>query len=85
MELKNQIRSYIIENFLFGDASKLKDDVSLLERGIFDSTGILEVVTFLETTFSISVADSELLPVNLDSINNIVKYLERKKSLDIFV
>lgn len=80
MELKNQIRSYIIENFLFGDASKLKDDVSLLERGIFDSTGILEVVTFLETTFSISVADSELLPENLDSINNIVKYLERKKS-----
>lgn len=78
--MKNKIRSFIIENFLFGQDEGLKDDSSFLDGGIIDSTGILELVNFLEEEFSISVLDEELIPENLDSINNVVKYLERKVS-----
>ncbi|NLD37659.1 MAG: acyl carrier protein [Desulfatiglans sp.] len=76
--MKNKIRSFIIENFLFGQDEGLKDDSSFLDGGIIDSTGILELVNFLEEEFSISVLDEELIPENLDSINNVVEYLERK-------
>ncbi len=79
MEYKEAVRKFIIENFLFGDSARLVDNGSLLEGGIFDSTGILEVVMFLETTFGIAVADNELLPENLDSVDTIVSYLKRKK------
>jgi len=75
---KKQIREFIIENFLFGNANGLKDETSFLEEGIIDSTGVLELVTFLEENFDIQVADEELIPENLDSINNVTTYLERK-------
>ena len=75
---KKQIREFIIENFLFGNANGLKDETSFLEEGIIDSTGVLELVTFLEEKFEIQVADEELIPENLDSINNVTTYLERK-------
>lgn len=77
-ETKSKIREFIIENFLFGEANGLQDDTSFLEEGIIDSTGVLELVTFLEEDFGIQVADEELIPENLDSINNVVVYLERK-------
>ena len=77
-ELKTQIRDFIIENFLFGNANGLKDDTSFLEEGIIDSTGVLELVTFLEENFEIQVEDEELIPENLDSIDNVTGYLERK-------
>ena len=77
-ELKNKIRQFIVENFLFGQDNGLKDDTSFLDEGIIDSTGILELVSFLEEEFSISVEDEELIPENLDSIMNVVAYLERK-------
>ena len=77
-EIKNKVREYIVENFLFGEDDNLEDNTSFLEEGIIDSTGILELVTFLEETFSISVKDEELIPENLDSLNNIGAYLERK-------
>jgi acyl carrier protein len=77
---KKQIREFIIENFLFGNANGLKDETSFLEEGIIDSTGVLELVTFLEENFDIQVADEELIPENLDSINNVTNYLERKIS-----
>jgi len=77
---KKQIREFIIENFLFGNANGLKDETSFLEEGIIDSTGVLELVTFLEEKFEIQVADEELIPENLDSINNVTTYLERKIS-----
>ena len=77
-ELKSQIRDFIIENFLFGNANGLKDDTSFLEEGIIDSTGVLELVTFLEENFEIQVEDEELIPENLDSIDNVTGYLERK-------
>ena len=79
-ELKKQIGAFIIENFLFGEANGLKDETSFLEEGIIDSTGVLELVEFLEEQFSITVEDDELVPENLDSINNVAAYLERKIS-----
>jgi acyl carrier protein len=78
MEHKQAIREFIIENFLFGEVNGLKDDTSFLEEGIVDSTGILELVTYLEDEFSITVDDEELIPENLDSIDNVANYLQRK-------
>ena len=77
-ELKTKIKAFIIENFLFGNANGLQDDTSFLEEGIIDSTGVLELVTFLEEDFGIQVDDEELIPENLDSINNVTTYLEQK-------
>jgi acyl carrier protein len=77
-EYKGAIRTFITNNFLLGDAKNLRDDASFLNEGIIDSTGILEVVSFLEETFSIHVDDHELIPDNLDSINNIDGYVTRK-------
>lgn len=77
-DLKNTIKQFIIENFLFGNNDGLTDDTSFLEEGIIDSTGVLEMVTFLEENFEITVNDDELIPENLDSINKITAYLKRK-------
>lgn len=77
-DLDSRIRSFIVENFLFGEDGNLKEDTSFLEEGIIDSTGILELVSFLEEEFSIIVEDEDLVPENLDSINNVVSYLEKK-------
>jgi acyl carrier protein len=78
--MKEKIRAFVVENFLFGNDEGLKDDSSFLDEGIIDSTGILELVSFLEEAFSISVDDEDLVPENLDSINNVTGYLERKIS-----
>ena len=77
-DIKDRIRGFIVENFLFGNEDGVKDDSSFLDEGIIDSTGILELVSFLEEEYSISVEDEELVPENLDSINNVVAYLQRK-------
>ena len=77
-EMKDKIRTFIVENFLFGKANGLGDDSSFLDEGIIDSTGILELVSFLEEQYDIRVEDEELVPENLDSINNVVAYLESK-------
>ena len=63
---------------MFGESGNLKDETSFLDEGIIDSTGILELVSFLEEEFSITIKDEELVPENLDSINNVVSYLEKK-------
>lgn len=81
MNLSEQIREFIINNFLFGDQGELTNDTSFLDSGIIDSTGILEVITFLEETFEISVNDDELLPENLDTVKNIVRFIEQKKNV----
>ena len=75
---KETIKTFIVENFLFGSEDGLKDETSFLEEGIIDSTGILELVTFLEEEFSIAIEDEELVPENLDSINNVTAFLEKK-------
>ncbi len=77
-EPKDKRRAFVVENFLFGSDENLEDNTSFLDEGIIDSTGILELVSFLEEEFSITVEDEELIPENLDSINNVTAYLERK-------
>ncbi len=77
-DIKIKIRSFIVENFLFGEGDDLKDDTSFLEDGIIDSTGILELVDFIEEEFGIGVDDEELVPENLDSLNNVSAYVARK-------
>jgi acyl carrier protein len=80
MSAEETIRAYILENYLFSDdADALKDDDSFLDKGILDSTGILEVIYFLEDEFSIKVDDDELIPENLDSVANIAAFIKRKK------
>ncbi len=78
MSYIDTIRHFVVENFLFGDGESLKEDTSFLERGIIDSTGILELVMFLEETYNIKIEDDELIPENLDNLTNIAQFLERK-------
>ena len=77
--IKAQIRSFIVENYLFGDTSHpLEDDTSLIETDVIDSTGVLELVTYLEDTFQISIQDAEIVPANLDSIASISTFVASK-------
>ena len=77
-----EVRALIIENFLFGeDDGKLSDDDSFLEKGIIDSTGILELVALLEGKYGVKISNNELEPENLDSINKLVRFLGRKTDL----
>jgi acyl carrier protein len=73
-----QIRDFVVQNFLFGQADGLTDEASFLDRGIIDSTGVLELVAYIEKTFEVKVHDDELIPENLDSINAVAGYLQRK-------
>jgi acyl carrier protein len=78
-DILKRVRAFIEENFLFrADVSDLADADSLLENGVMDSTGILELVAFLESDFSIQMSDAEIIPDNLDSIASIAGYVERK-------
>lgn len=78
MSLRDQLRNFILENFMLENPEDLVDDESMLEKGIIDSTGVLELVAFIESTFEIKVEDEELIPENLDSIKNIINFLEKK-------
>jgi acyl carrier protein len=80
-QIRKEIRQFVVENFLMGDASSmLNDGESFLETGTIDSTGVLEVVTFLEANFGFKVEDRELFPENIDSVDNQVKYVLRKQN-----
>lgn len=79
-EIMSIIRTYIIDNFLFGDDHTLETSTPFLENGIIDSTGILELVSFLEEEFSIKISDEELLPENLNSLEKVSAFVSRKKS-----
>ena len=78
MDNSSKVREFIVENFLFGDGEALKEGTSFMEEGIIDSTGILELVFFLEENFSISVEDDELIPENMDSLRSIAGFIDRK-------
>jgi acyl carrier protein len=80
-DMRAKVRGYIVENFLFGQGNDLRDDTAFLEKGILDSTGVLELVTFLEESFSIKIEADETLPENLDSIDSICGFLERKRQV----
>ena len=75
---KEKIKAFIVENFLFGEDNGLKDITSFLDEGIIDSTGILELVDFLEQEFSVTIEDEELIPENLDTIANVDNFISRK-------
>lgn len=78
-DISGALRRFIGENFMFqDDLQSVSDDASFLENGIIDSTGVLELVCFLENTFGIEVADEEMLPENLDSIRAVSAYVTRK-------
>lgn len=78
-DVKEQVRAFITSNFYVADPIALEDGASLLDRGIIDSTGVLEVIFFIEETFGIRVEDSEILPENLDSIERIANFISSKK------
>jgi acyl carrier protein len=78
-ELRDQVRAFVVRHFLFGEDNGMPDSASLLEQGVVDSTGVLELVTFLETSYGLKIADDELVPDNLDSIDRIVEFIQRKQ------
>lgn len=80
MNYTEEIREFVISNFLFGNAKELHDDKSFLESGIVDSTGMLELIMFLESTYGVKVEPEEMVPENLDSVNRLVKFLEQKQA-----
>ena len=78
MSHEDMIREFVAETFLFGDASKLTSTQSLLRTGVIDSTGVMELILFIENTFGVSVGDSEVVPANLDSLASIAAFVDRK-------
>ncbi len=78
-EVEKELREYVVGNFLFGrDDPTLQNGDSLMERGVVDSTGVLELIQHLEAKYGISVQDEELIPDNLDSIANLARFVVRK-------
>ncbi len=80
MYMKKTIRKYILEHLLFTeDESTLQDDESFLNNGIIDSTGVMEIILFIEENFGFRVNDDEIMPANLDSVNNLTDFIQRKQ------
>jgi acyl carrier protein len=73
-----KVAGFIATNFIFDEETKLEPDASLLDTGIIDSTGVIELVTYLEEEFGITIEDRELVPDNLDSINRIAVFVSGK-------
>ena len=83
MDVKSEIRKFIIENFLYGqDDDSLNDEVSFLGTGIIDSTGVLELVSFVQETYGIRVTDDELVPDNFDSLSKLESFIGRKRAAE---
>ena len=80
MSIQDEVRQFIVKNFYVADAAGLADDASLLDKGVIDSTGVLEVIAFIEDEFGIKVEDEEMLPDNLDSIDRIDAFVAKKKA-----
>ena len=81
MEIEAQVRKYILENFMYSDdQSRLTGELSLIDNGIVDSTGVLELVGFIEETFGFKVDDADLVPDNFDSLAKMTAYIERRRS-----
>ncbi len=77
-DLRQAICRFVQENYLFGQEITFSDDESFLEQGLVDSTGVLELVTFIETEWGLRVEDEELVPENLDSISSLVRFVGAK-------
>ncbi len=83
MEIKDRVHAFVLSNFYVPDASALTESTPLLASGIVDSTGVLEVVAFLEDQFDIKVEDDEMLPENLDSVAQIAAYVKKKQDAQL--
>lgn len=77
-DIERDIQSFIIDNFLYGRSVELTPDESLLELGLIDSTGVLELVTFLESQYAIQIYDEEVVPNNFDSLHKLVEFVAGK-------
>ena len=77
---QKKVRAFVVENLLLGEEeNNFSDSQSFLESGLIDSTGILEVIAFLEEEYEITIADEEMVPDNLDSVDNIVAFLQTRR------
>lgn len=74
----SEVRDFVVTNFLFGKGDDLSDDESLLDNGVIDSTGVLELVSYLQERFDIRIEDDEIVPANLDSVRSLVEFVARK-------
>lgn len=79
-EIKTRVRAYIADNFIMGGEATFADSDSFIEQHVIDSTGFLELVMFLEESFGVVVSDEEMVPENLDSLDNIAAYVRRKRA-----
>jgi acyl carrier protein len=80
METRERIAAFLTKTFYGPGAARLGDDASLVESGLVDSTGVLEVISFIEGQFGVTVADHEIVPENLDSIARIAAFVEKKQA-----
>lgn len=80
-QIKQELRAFLGENYIFANRAELRDDSSFLDLGIIDSTGMLELVAYLERTYGIVLDDADLVPENLDSINSVSQFIRRKQEV----
>ena len=80
MEYHENIKEFVIENFLFGEGDKLNDNTNFFEESIIDSTGILELVCFVEETYNLAISDDEIVEQNFSSVNNVTTFVEKKQN-----
>lgn len=78
MQIKQELRQFVIDNFLYGRQEELRDEDSFLENGIIDSTGVLELISFLEERFGLKLEETDLTPENLDSIEKVTRLVESR-------
>jgi len=78
MQIRQDLRQFVIDNFLFGQDGDLKDDASFSENGIIDSTGVLELTAFLEERFRLELGERDLTPENLDSVDKLTRLVESR-------
>lgn len=76
--MKTEIRHFIVENYLFGRDNGFGEEESFLDRGILDSTGVMELIAFIEGRFGVKIEDHELLPENLDTLSSLARFIEQK-------
>jgi acyl carrier protein len=81
MSIQEEIRGFIVDNFLFGEDGGLREDSSFLKEGIVDSTGIMQLVSFIQEQYLIAIEDEELTPENLDSIRKVSAFIQEKRRL----
>jgi acyl carrier protein len=82
MDVRQRVRQFVVDNFYLSDASRLSDDTLLVTSGIVDSTGVLEIIAFVEAEFGIRVRDDETVPENLESIERIAAFVGRRRAAE---